>query len=130
MLITGIFMFTDKKNGPTPPGVLPVGIFFVLLAISSGLSMNTGAALNPARDLGPRILTAMVGYGRGVFDYRNQYWLWCPILGPIFGMIVAAFFYDTFLYKGPESVLNKPCVLLVVYDVNINPYFYIGRTRP
>lgn len=108
MLITGILMFTDKKNGPTPPGVLPVGIFFMVLAISSALGMDTGAALNPARDLGPRILTAMVGYGREVFNFRNQYWLWCPILGPIFGMVVAAFFYDAMLYRGPESILNKP----------------------
>lgn len=119
MLITGILMFTDKRNGPVPPGVLPVGIFFVVLAISSALGMNTGAALNPARDLGPRILTAMVGYGSEVFNYRKQYWLWCPILGPIFGMIVAAFFYDTLLYRGPESILNKPCVLPFVYEKNI-----------
>jgi len=123
MLLTGIFMFTDKKNGPAPPGVVPVGIFFVLLAISSSLGMNTGAALNPARDLGPRILTAMVGYGRDVFNYRTQYWLWCPILGPIFGMLVAGFFYDALFYRGSESPLNKRCVLLFVYCVNINPYF-------
>jgi len=108
MLLTGIWMFTDKKNGPAPPGVVPVGIFFVVLAISSSLGMNTGAALNPARDLGPRILTAMVGYGSEVFNFRNQYWLWCPILGPIFGMIVAAFCYDALLYKGSDSILNKP----------------------
>jgi len=108
MLITGILMFTDKNNGPAPPGVVPVGIFFVVLAIASSLGMNTGAALNPARDLGPRILTAMVGYGGQVFSFRNQYWLWCPILGPIFGMIVAAFCYDTLLYKGSDSILNKP----------------------
>ncbi|KAG1745874.1 major intrinsic protein superfamily membrane channel protein [Suillus paluster] len=108
MLLTGIFMATDKKNGPLPSGVLPLAIFFTVLAISSSLGMDTGAALNPARDLGPRILTAMVGYGREVFTFRNQYWLWCPILGPIFGMIMAALFYDAMLYKGPESIFNKP----------------------
>ncbi|KAG2037768.1 major intrinsic protein superfamily membrane channel protein [Suillus americanus] len=108
MLITGIFMATDKRNGPAPPGVVPVAIFLTLLGISSALGMDTGAALNPARDLGPRILTAMVGYGSAVFTFRNQYWLWCPILGPIFGMIVAAFFYDAMLYKGSDSVTNKP----------------------
>jgi len=123
MLITGILMFTDRNNGPAPPGVVPVGIFFVVLAIASSLGMNTGAALNPARDLGPRILTAMVGYGSQVFNFRNQYWLWCPILGPIFGMIVAAFCYDALLYKGPDSILNKPCVLLFVYGANIDLYF-------
>ncbi|KAG2069476.1 major intrinsic protein superfamily membrane channel protein [Suillus decipiens] len=108
MLITGIFMATDKKNGPAPPGVVPVAIFFIILGISSALGMDTGAALNPARDLGPRILTAMVGYGSAVFNFRNQYWLWCPILGPIFGMLIAAFFYDAMLYEGSESITNEP----------------------
>lgn len=37
---------------------------------------QTGFAVNPARDLGPRILTAMVGYGREVFDFRQ----WVPFL--------------------------------------------------
>ncbi|OJA11836.1 hypothetical protein AZE42_04061 [Rhizopogon vesiculosus] len=41
MLLTAIFTFTDKKNGPMPPGVVPVGIFFVILAISSSLGRKT-----------------------------------------------------------------------------------------
>ena len=39
-------------------------MFFTILAIGLGLGMQTGYAINPARDLGPRILTAMVGYGK------------------------------------------------------------------
>ncbi|KAG2155912.1 major intrinsic protein superfamily membrane channel protein [Suillus bovinus] len=108
MLITGIFMLTDKQNGPAPPGVIPVGIFLLLLGIGSALGMDTGPSLNPTRDLGPRILTAMVGYGSEVFNFRSQYWLWCPIIGPILGMVVAAFFYDAMLYRGSDSITNKP----------------------
>ena len=59
-----ILVATDKQNGPLPPGILPLAIFFTVIAIGSGLGMETGGAINPARDLGPRILTAMVGYGR------------------------------------------------------------------
>ncbi|KAI9569923.1 major intrinsic protein superfamily membrane channel protein [Boletus coccyginus] len=108
MLIIMILVATDKQNGPLPPGVLPLAIFFTILAIGSGLGMETGGALNPARDLGPRILTAMVGYGKAVFDFRNQYWLWCPILGPILGMQMGALVYDTLIYTGSDSVVNKP----------------------
>lgn len=121
-------MFTDKRNGPLPSGVLPVGIFFTVLGIASALGMNTGAALNPARDLGPRILTAMVGYGGAVFNFRNQYWLWCPILGPIFGMMVAAFFYDVVLYRGSESITNKPCVLMFMCDAKLTR-LYVGLRK-
>jgi len=70
--------------------------------------METGYAINPARDLGPRILTAMVGYGKKVFTFRNQYWLWCPVLAPILGAQCAALIYDAAIYTGEDSILNKP----------------------
>ncbi|KAI9573565.1 major intrinsic protein superfamily membrane channel protein [Boletus coccyginus] len=111
MLIIGILIATDKQNGPATAGVVPLAIFFTVLGIGVALGMETGYAINPARDLGPRILTAMVGYGSAVFNFRNQYWLWCPILGPILGMQIGALAYDAFLYTGPESIVNKPYVL-------------------
>jgi len=82
--------------------------FITVLGIGTGIGMETGYAINPARDLGPRILTAMVGYGKAVFDFRNQYWIWCPLLGPILGMQIGALVYDTLIYTGPDSLLNKP----------------------
>ena len=69
---------------------------------------QTGFAVNPARDLGPRILTAMVGYGRAVFTFRHQYWLWCGVLAPVAGALVAAALYDVFVFTGCESVVNWP----------------------
>ena len=60
----GVLAVTDKRNGPPPAGFVPLSLFVLLLGIGAAIGMNTGYALNPARDLGPRILTAMVGYGR------------------------------------------------------------------
>lgn len=40
----------------------------------------------------------MVGYGTQVFNFRNQYWLWCPIIAPLCGAQAGAVFYDAFLY--------------------------------
>lgn len=71
MLMLVILAITDKKNGPPPTGLVPLVIFIAILGIGSALGMQTGYALNPARDLGPRILTAMVGYGRDVFNFRR-----------------------------------------------------------
>ena len=60
----GILASTDKGNGPPPAGLLPLSLFILVLGLGAAMGMNTSYALNPARDLGPRILTAMVGYGR------------------------------------------------------------------
>ncbi|KAF9241158.1 major intrinsic protein superfamily membrane channel protein [Melanogaster broomeanus] len=108
ILILAILAATDKNNGPPPPGLVPLVIFLTILGISVALGMQTGGSVNPARDLGPRILTAMVGYGKDVFDYRNQYWIWCTLLGPILGMQAGALAYDTLVYTGSDSIVNKP----------------------
>ncbi|KIM64401.1 hypothetical protein SCLCIDRAFT_114883 [Scleroderma citrinum Foug A] len=107
MLIIAILAATDKKNIAPPTGLVPFVIFLAFLGIGITLGMDTGYAINPARDLGPRILTAMVGYGKEVFDFRHQYWLWCPILGSIFGMQCGALAYDLLIYTGSDSIVNK-----------------------
>ncbi|KAI6027233.1 aquaporin [Pisolithus marmoratus] len=107
MLIISILAATDKRNGPIPVLLPPVTLFIAVLGIGLALSMETGAAINPARDLGPRILTAMVGYGKDVFTFRNQYWLWCPILGPILGMQVGGLAYVLLTSSESIRVGNK-----------------------
>nr|VWO98413.1 A necrosis toxin (Ptr necrosis toxin) (ToxA) (Toxin A) [Ganoderma boninense] len=89
----------DVRNRNAPPGLAPFVLFIMMLGISAALGMQTGFAMNPARDLGPRLLTAMVGYGAPVFTFRNQYWLWCPILAPIVGAL------------GTSSVSSTPIAL-------------------
>lgn len=108
ILLLVICAVTDKRNGPPPPGLVPLVLFITLMGIAAALGSQTGFAINPARDLGPRILTAMVGYGKQVFTYRNQYWIWCPVIAPILGALTGTFIYDLLFFTGNESVLNKP----------------------
>ncbi|KAF8892960.1 aquaporin-like protein [Infundibulicybe gibba] len=103
-----VLAMSDSRNMPPPNGLAPLVVFFLILGIGMSLGMQTSYALNPARDLGPRILTSMVGYGKAVYTFRNQYWLWCPILGPLMGAQAGAMFYDVFLFEGEESPVNKP----------------------
>jgi len=107
-LLLTVCAVTDKKNGPPPPGLVPLALFIAVLGIGAAFGMQTGYAINPARDFGPRVATAMVGYGREVFTFRNQYWLWCPIIAPIVGALVGVFLYDCFFFTGAESLLNRP----------------------
>ncbi|KAL0579420.1 hypothetical protein V5O48_002591 [Marasmius crinis-equi] len=107
VLLIAVFAFIDKKNHAAPPGLLPLPLFILILGIGACLGMETGYAINPARDLGPRILTSMVGYGAAVYSFRSQYWLWCPVIAPICGGLVGAFLYDVFLYDGEDNQIFK-----------------------
>jgi glycerol uptake facilitator-like aquaporin len=55
--------------------------------------MNAGYAINPARDLGPRLFTFVAGWGTEVFTAGN-YWFWVPIIGPLIGGVLGATIYD------------------------------------
>lgn len=70
VLLMVLLAVTDKKNGPPPAGLVPLVLFITLLGIGAALGMETGFAVNPARDLGPRLFTAMI-YGKEVFNFRK-----------------------------------------------------------
>ncbi|KAJ2922937.1 hypothetical protein H1R20_g14195, partial [Candolleomyces eurysporus] len=98
-----VLALTDKRNNTLSPGLLPIALFILFVGFGVSLGMQTAYALNPARDFGPRLFLSMAGYGKEVYTYRNQYWLWCPIIAPIVGAQAGALLYDLFLYteKGP-----------------------------
>ncbi|KAH8989282.1 aquaporin [Lactarius akahatsu] len=109
LLVITVWIVTDPKNGPTSIGMLAIAVYFVVVGIGASFGLQTGYMVNPARDLGPRLMTWTVGYGREVFNFRSQYWLWCTLLGPMAGGITATFMYDCLIYQGTDSIINKPC---------------------
>ncbi|KAJ7079819.1 putative aquaporin 4 [Mycena belliarum] len=108
VLVVVVLAMGDKKNSPPPAGLAPLVLFILILGIGACLGMQTGYAINPARDLGPRLFTAMAGYGKQVFTFRSHYWLWCPVIAPFLGAQAGAIFYDAFLYLGDETPFNRP----------------------
>ena len=69
---TGLLLFcvrglTDDKNARVPSFVQPFLIGLVVLAIGISFGFNCGYAINPARDLSPRIFSLMAGYGSETF---------------------------------------------------------------
>ncbi|KAF8171927.1 aquaporin-like protein [Mycena galopus ATCC 62051] len=125
VLMVVVLAINDKKNCPPPAGLAPlVRPLCPHSGIGASLGMQTGYAINPRAisvhgtifivasehrsELNSRLLTSMVGYGSQVYTFRNQYWLWCPIIAPILGAQAGSLFYDAFIYTGEESPLNKP----------------------
>jgi len=79
----------EVKAGLGSLGALPVGL--LVFAIGLSLGGPTGYAINPARDLGPRMIHALLpipSKGGNGWDYS-----WIPILGPITGCILAALLF-------------------------------------
>ncbi|KAG1689386.1 hypothetical protein DVH05_002307 [Phytophthora capsici] len=68
-----------------------------------GFAMNTGLAINPARDLGPRLFMLCAGWGSRVFSL-NHYFFWVPIVAPITGGAAGAFVYEALVgYHHPDK---------------------------
>ena len=90
-----IFSLTNKNNkDATPKGAEPAVIGCTVAALISVIAPLTQAGFNPARDFGPRMVTAIMGWGMKV-SYLN--W-WVYVLGPIIGAIVGAFVADKILW--------------------------------
>lgn len=88
MLVFGVMVISNGIKPPAGLGPLIVG----LLVLSIGLSLGgpTGYAINPARDLGPRLAHAILPIpGKGSSDW--SYGLTVPIIGPIIGGLLGAF---------------------------------------
>jgi glycerol uptake facilitator protein len=96
VLVFGVLaFFADKATAGTGLGGLLVGL--LVLAIGLSLGGPTGYAINPARDLGPRIAHAVLPIpGKGSSDWG---YAWIPVIGPIIGGILGALAFDAF-YPG------------------------------
>lgn len=95
ILVLGVLAVLSPANlvpdSDVSKGFGPALIGIIVWAIGLSLGGPTGYAINPARDLGPRIAHAVLPIsGKGSSDWS---YAWVPIAGPILGGLVAAFFY-------------------------------------
>jgi glycerol uptake facilitator protein len=91
-LLVFIYAIVDNLRNVGPGANLwPFMIGMAVLAIGLSLGGPTGYAINPARDLGPRLFAALVANDTAAFS--GAYFL-VPILGPLLGGVAGAWFYD------------------------------------
>jgi glycerol uptake facilitator protein len=93
VLVFGVMaIFADKATAGAGLGGLIVG----LLVLGIGLSLGgpTGYAINPARDLAPRIAHALLPIpGKGPSDWGYS---WIPVVGPLIGAVIAGLLFKWF----------------------------------
>lgn len=89
-LVVGVLFMTKSEVSLGTLDALPVA----LLVFGIGLSLGgpTGYAINPARDLGPRIMHAILPIkNKGENDWKYS---WIPVVGPIIGGMLGAIFFS------------------------------------
>src|SRR5437763_3695641 len=126
LLVGLIFAIVDVRNQPVQANLNPLIIGFLIVAIGSSFGANTGYAINPARDLGPRLWIAIVS-GGAIFSADN-YYFWIPIVAPLLGGAVGAFVYDftlgkvieaKMLMKSGDAITKGEAVIEPASDVEI-----------
>lgn len=107
LLAIGANQFTEGLN--------PLIVGFLVLSIGLSLGGATGFAINPARDLGPRIAHFFLPIpGKGSSDWR---YAWVPIVGPLLGGVFGALFYQQ-LFNGIHTLafwlIGILCLLVIL----------------
>lgn len=92
-LILCILIIVDPLHTPVQTGLEAFTIGVVVLIIGWSMGSNSQYSLNPARDIGPRLFTAIAGWGSEVFT-AGSYWFWIPLVSPIIGAILGVLMYQ------------------------------------
>ncbi|KAI1333554.1 aquaporin-like protein [Xylariaceae sp. FL0016] len=105
IMMIAVFALGDDQNNPPGAGMHAFVLGLLVTTLKFTLGYNTGSALNPASDFGPRLIAYAVGYQtRDVF--RNGWWIYGPWLATLAGSIIGCSIYDSFIFVGSESPIN------------------------
>ena len=93
ILIFLILTTGDANNTPAGANLGPIIVGLIIVAIGTSFGFMHGYAINPARDLGPRLFAVLVGFKNNGLTDGSNVWI-VPIVGPIVGGIFGAIVYD------------------------------------
>ncbi|MBY0442902.1 MAG: aquaporin family protein [Mycobacteriaceae bacterium] len=93
ILVFLVFAITDARNAAPLANLAPFVVGLLVVAIGMAWGTNAGYAINPARDLGPRLMSFLTGFDGAWRDQYGQLYFWVPIVGPLIGAIVGGALY-------------------------------------
>lgn len=96
MLLLVIFCVTDRRNPAKPAILTPATIGLTVTMLISLLGPLTMACFNPARDFGPRLFSALTGWGSVAFNTNGMGWLTVYVVAPTLGGVLGGGLHKLF----------------------------------
>src|SRR3954470_19391241 len=94
ILLFLILAITDLRSSSPGANLAPFIVGLIVVAIGFAWGTDAGYAINPARDLGPRLASFLTGYGNPWRDQDGAFSFRVPIIGPFIGGVIGAGLYD------------------------------------
>ncbi len=99
ILLFLVLAVTDQRNNAPVAWMAPFIVGLVVVAIGMAWGTNAGYAINPARDLGPRLVSFLTGYDTAFEDQTGALYFWVPIVGPLIGGLLGGGAYKFFIER-------------------------------
>jgi glycerol uptake facilitator protein len=116
LLVLCVVAVIDARNLSVKGNLGPFIIGLVVAAVGMSFGANSGYAINPARDLGPRLFAWLAGWGEiavpGTVRGSFSAYMWVPIVGPLIGGVIGVVLYDLFIgdVLHARSKLQEPVI--------------------
>ncbi|KAG1971685.1 aquaporin-7 [Pimephales promelas] len=132
-LLVCVLALGDPHNTPAPPGLEPVLVGAVVLVIGISMGSNSGYAINPARDIGPRLFSYIAGWGDEVFRAGHGWW-WVPLVVTCVGALLGSLLYELLIGvhhpdsepMDPEGLTAKVPIVVPALVVIVSCYLVLA----
>lgn len=108
LLLFLILAVTELAATPPAANLAPLVIGLIVVGIGMAWGTDAGYAINPARDLGPRLASYLTGYGGAFRDQGGDLYLWVPIIGPLIGGTLGAGLYQVLIGRFLPAAPDQP----------------------
>jgi len=98
LLMMVIFAVGDDRTVGLAAPFGPIVVGAAVLTIGMTYGLNSGYAINPARDFAPRLFTYLAGWGKEVF-IAGDHWWWVPLVAPCCGAVLGGWIYDLLITR-------------------------------
>lgn len=115
ILVAVIFALTSAVNNPPLANIGPLIIGLLVVGIGLGWGANAGYAINPARDLAPRLASWITGYQDAWFSANGpELYFWVPIVAPLIGGLIGGALFVFCIERFLPAAITEPPEIGVV----------------